>query len=349
MDFPLPEQSAAGLVIDVSIDRGMAACTDLLAGMLGKPEITLLDLKKGECIRSFPSAPTQCLAFVRDNKAIVSGGEGGRMRVWRLADGMELGSAVGHKGFVRAIACSPIMNYAASGGQDGEIVIWDLDGLKIIRRLTGHTSAIRHKCLTWSVDGRRILSGSWDGSVRLWDAGTGDELANLNPGFGRVMSIALSPDGGRALSSYLDGPDNPVLLWDLKTKRQLHRFGVPGNPWFAGRQLHVASACFSESGETALLGTVFGSVIVWNVAEWKMVTHNRVHGEALSYVAFAADGDSSISVGCDRDAVNEEARVRLWTFPKTKGKGGDERSERVGPVNHKAEQGAGRQRAPRHK
>jgi WD40 repeat protein len=106
----------------------------------------------------------------------------------------------------------------------------------------------------FSPNGRSALSGSADGTVRLWDVETGRELRRLNAGPGYVNGVAYSPDGRRALAGSTSGA---VSLWELETGRELRRF--------IGHRDWVTGVSFSPDGRRGLSGGADLTVHLWDL------------------------------------------------------------------------------------
>ncbi|MEK6289226.1 MAG: DUF4062 domain-containing protein [Acidobacteriota bacterium] len=82
--------------------------------------------------------------------------------------------------------------------------------------LEGHTSFVVG--CAFSPDGSRVVSASWDNTLKVWDAQTGAELATLAGHTFWVDACAFSPDGSRIVSA---SSDNTLKLWDAKTGAEL--------------------------------------------------------------------------------------------------------------------------------
>ncbi|MCB9000328.1 MAG: hypothetical protein H6540_09755, partial [Bacteroidales bacterium] len=81
-------------------------------------------------------------------------------------------------------------------------------GGALLRTLTGHSGGVRSVAL--SADGSRVVSGSDDNTLKVWDMASGEELRTLTGHSGGVRSVALSADGSRVVSG---SDDNTLKVW----------------------------------------------------------------------------------------------------------------------------------------
>ena len=83
--------------------------------------------------------------------------------------------------------------------------------------LSGHSDSVMS--VAFSPDGRRIVSGSGDKTIRVWDAETGEEVVGPLKGHSDwVMSVAFSPDGRRIVSG---SDDKTIRVWDAETGEEV--------------------------------------------------------------------------------------------------------------------------------
>jgi WD40 repeat protein len=103
-----------------------------------------------------------------------------------------------------------------------------------------------------SPDGNRVVTGSWDGTARLWDAATGQSLGSSMRHEGKILAVAFSPDGQRIATA---GDDGFVLQWDGKTARSLIN-NLPRLP-------HVNALAYSNDGKRLATGSSLGVAAIW--------------------------------------------------------------------------------------
>ncbi|KAF7965338.1 hypothetical protein HWV62_44307, partial [Athelia sp. TMB] len=156
----------------------------------------------------------------------------------------------------------------------------------------GHTSVV--SAVAFSPDGRRVVSGSWDETVRVWDAETGALIAAPFEGHtASVYSVAFSPDGQWIASgSY----DKSVCVWNAETGALI------AGP-LAGHTDSVNSVAFSPDGQRIASGSDDQSIRIWDPQTGSLIAGPfKGHTSAVNAVAFSPDG-RRIASGSEGDTV----------------------------------------------
>jgi len=156
----------------------------------------------------------------------------------------------------------------------------------------GHTGPINS--VAFSPDGKQIVSGSDDNTVKLWDMTTGREIKTFSGHSRFVKSVTFSPDGRWIVSG---SDDNTVKLWDTATGFEIRTF--------LGHSSIVSSVAFSPDGRQILSGSWDNTVKLWDLATDHVISTFSGHTGIVSSVAFSPDGRQILSGSWDNT-------IKLW-------------------------------------
>ena len=107
--------------------------------------------------------------------------------------------------------------------------------------------------VAYAPDGATLATGGGDGTVRIWDARTGQQQHQLTGHTGPVWSVAYAPDGATLATG---GGDGTVRIWDARTGQQQHQL--------AGHTGPVHAVAYAPDGATLATGGGDGTVRIWD-------------------------------------------------------------------------------------
>jgi WD40 repeat protein len=170
---------------------------------------------------------------------------------------------------------------------------WDLRGwehrylhslIHRARTIRGHTARV--SCVAYSPDGKRIVSGSGDGTLKVWDADRAETIS-LKGHTGQVLCVAYSPDGKRIVSS---SGDQTLRVWDADRGSEVLSL--------KGHTSWVSCVAYSPDGKRIVSGSGDQTLRVWDMD--KVTETLKGHTARVTCVAYSPDGKRIVSGSDDQ-------------------------------------------------
>ena len=198
---------------------------------------------------------------------------------------------------VSLVAFSPVGEIIASAEEEDNnniIHLWDVQQQRELGILEGHTAQILF--IAFNPDGRTLVSGGADWTVRLWNVADHKQIDLLD----RVATRGrFSPDGKILALGYQE-----ILFWDVLQRKVIGEVSCE-------TEEAVSSLAFSPDGErlAAICGWADEAtrIGIWDVKSLKRVEGLNDHAEWIEFEIFSTDSKTIVSVG---DAI------RLWDIER---------------------------------
>jgi WD40 repeat protein len=210
---------------------------------------------------------TKCVAFSPDGQLAVSGGQDHAVKLWLVKRRAPL-TFTGHDGHICGLEFLPDSQRLVSGAGDystrGRLQLWDATTGDVLEPSFASCPAVNAVALH-PADGRRLATACKDGTVRVWDLGTG-QFRWCRQGYAtEAVDVAYSPDGRWLASAGGNRSEAPtfdpsergeVKLWEAGTGAEIRKFPADKGAVFA--------VAFSPDSRWLAAGYADGMVRIWD-------------------------------------------------------------------------------------
>lgn len=284
--------------------------------------------------------PINFLEWLPAQKRLVSAGSDGRIRIWDTGEGEQETCELNKKSRRAGVAeWSPDGTKLLTGGWDGILRMWDGQNGTVVWEMNSHIRMIDGVvwscdgenvlswagdgtvivtcskdgqamvldiveemvgCASWSPDSTKLIIGTGNGSMALWDSGKRKLLWEVLAHDSRVQCLAWSADGKRVACGAWNG--NVQILRVRDGKQLANTSHTCDEP--------CSCLSWSPNGKTLALGAADGRIWTWDT-ELDTTVGDTLDGhyEIARHVSWSADGKRIASSGLDR-------RVRIWDTEK---------------------------------
>ncbi|HSG42694.1 MAG TPA: LuxR C-terminal-related transcriptional regulator, partial [Anaerolineales bacterium] len=280
---------------------------EYLAGVSSDLGVTLWNADSGEEELYLPEdASVTHIAFSQDGRLLVTAAKNGMITLWDLETYTQMIRILGQPTGFNFMALSPDGYRVAAGNGPDRTNIWDVSPTGGGEWLTISAHEGKVFDAIYNPAGTKIASTGEEGTVRVWDASTGELLHDLPAQRDWFHFPAFSPDGERMAAANNEGG---ITIWDTHTGEELLTM--------YGDAPNFTAIAFSPNGSKLASGGKGGIAHIWDVITGqRLTTIKNPNGISITELVYSLDGDHIFSydlLGIAR-AWNSETGEQLMSL-----------------------------------
>lgn len=219
---------------------------------------------------------------------VLSGWSDRRIRAMDLLDGSLLWTVDNaHRDVVSAVLGSNNMRYFISGGNDGEVRVWELKSREMFVNLKEHTNRVT--ALAVFADDAHVISASRDKCFLVWDLRRERRVASYAQKMGGINDVCLANDQVTVLTV---GSERKITYWDLRAADPVRVIDY-------GHDAESCSVALSHSNKFFVTAGSDQAVRLWDFSTGRCIAEGLGHSKTVSKARFSPDDRQVVSVGAD--------------------------------------------------
>jgi WD40 repeat protein len=171
--------------------------------------------------------------------------------------------------------------------------IWSKPTWNLQQTISAHSDWVR--CMSFTPDSLKLVSGSFDKTIKLWQLETGTELYTLGERLKGVFALAVSPDGKLLASGSWD---ETIELWNLETGTLLRNLSQ--------HKASVRALAIAPDSKTLISGSFDQTIVLWSLPDGN-VGKTILDREPIAAIALSTDGSFLASTG-------DDGIVKIWSL-----------------------------------
>lgn len=232
-------------------------------------QIHITDVEKNKSISSSFAHTSRIGSLHWQENLLVSGSRDKTVRLFDVRQNVShpIYSFAGHIQEICGLKLSPDNNLIASGGNDNQLLLWDIRRMKLLGSLGEHEAAV--KALAWCPKQRSVLvsgAGTADRKLRIFDTAKCEQLAKIDTG-SQVCNLIFDRDGDALISTH-GYSLNQMIVWNYsKNFDRLKKEDV-----IIAHKLRVLYLALSPCGKYIATGAGDETIRIWNLINNRRTT-----------------------------------------------------------------------------